>query len=210
MKADRFGGDDVHQRAALHSGEHHLVDGRGEFLFAQDHPGPRSAQSLVRGGGHDMGVRHRRRMHAARNQSGEMRHVDQVERAHFVGDLAHAGKINDSRIGAASADDQLGAFFLGQLLQIVVVDGLSFLGHAIGNDAVGLAGKIQMMAVGEMSAMRQIQSENGVAGLQDGGVASMLACDPACGCTLACSAPKSFLARSRARSSTTSANSQPP
>ena len=33
----------------------------------------------------------------------------------------------------------------------------------------------------------------------------MLACDPAWGCTLACSAPNNFLARSRARFSTTSA-----
>ena len=105
-------------------------------------------------------------MHASRNQSGEMRHVDQVERADFVRDLPHAGKIDDSRIGAAAADDQLRPLLLGQLFQIVVVDGFGFLGHAIRNDAVSLAGKIQMMAVSKMSAVRQIESENGVARLQ--------------------------------------------
>ncbi len=48
-------------------------------------------------------------MGAARHQSGEVRHVDQVERAHLVGNLAHAGEINGARIGAASAHDQLWA-----------------------------------------------------------------------------------------------------
>ena len=105
-------------------------------------------------------------MHASCNQSGEMRHVHQVERANFVGDLPHAGEIDDARIRAAPADDQLRPLFLRQLFQIVVVDGLGFLGHAIRNDAISLAGKIQMMAVGKMSAVGQVESENGVAGLQ--------------------------------------------
>ena len=44
----------------------------------------------------------------------------------------------------------------------------------------------------------------------EGRKTDMFAWDPACGWTLACSAPKSCFARSRARDSTTSANSQPP
>ena len=39
---------------------------------------------------------------------------------------------------------------------------------------------------------------------------AMFACDPECGCTLACSAPKSSLARAMASSSATSTTSQPP
>ncbi len=38
----------------------------------------------------------------------------------------------------------------------------------------------------------------------------MLACEPECGWTLACSAPKISFARSMAACSTTSVNSQPP
>ena len=73
-------------------------------------------------------------------------------------------------ISAATADDQLRALFLGQLFQVVVVDRLGFFGHAVGNDLVRLAGKIQMMAVGEVAAMRQVQAENGIARLQHGRV----------------------------------------
>ena len=105
-------------------------------------------------------------MRAAGHQPGEMRHVDQVERADFVGNLPHTGKIDDARIGAASADDQLGPFLLGQLFQLVVIDRFGFFGHAVRNDVVRLAGEIQRMAVREMAAMRQVQSHDGIAGLQ--------------------------------------------
>ncbi len=109
-------------------------------------------------------------MRASGNQSGEVRHVNQVERANFVGDLAHAREVDEARIGAASADDQLRLLALSDLLQIVVVDGLGFLRHAVGNDLVGLAGKVQRMTMREVSAMREVQSQNGVARLDDRGI----------------------------------------
>ena len=80
------------------------------------------------------------------------------------------GEVDESRIGAAAADDELWPLALGDSLQIVVIDGLGFLGHAVGNDLVGLAGKVQRMAVREVSAMREIQAKDGVAGLNDRGV----------------------------------------
>src|SRR6185503_3774697 len=105
------------------------------------------SQSLVRGGSDDVRVRYRRRVCFAGHESGKMRHVYQVERANFVGDLAHAGEVNDPRIRAAAADDQLRTLALGNLLKIVVVDSFGFLGDAVRNDLVGFAGKIQMMPV---------------------------------------------------------------
>ncbi len=107
-------------------------------------------------------------MRASGNQSGEVRHVDQVQRANFVGDLAHAREVDDARIRAAAADDQLRPLALGNLFQLVVIDGLGFFGHAVGNDLVGLAGEVQRMSVREVSAVRQVQAQDGVAGLDDG------------------------------------------
>ncbi len=56
------------------------------------------------------------------------------------------------------------------LFQLVVVDCFRFFGHTVGNDLVGLARKIQMMPMREMPAVRQVQSQNRVARLQNGGV----------------------------------------
>ena len=109
-------------------------------------------------------------MHTARDQTGKVRHVHQVERADFVGDLPHAREINDAGIRAATADNHLGALFFGKLLQVVVIDGLSFLGHSVGDDAISLSREIEMVPVREVAAVRQVQTENGVAGLQHCGV----------------------------------------
>src|SRR5664279_5980988 len=99
-------------------------------------------------------------MGSSGDQSSEVRHVNQVERAHFIGDLAHASEIDEPRIGAAATDDEFRLLTLSDLLQIVVIDGLGFLGHAVGNDLVRLAGKVQRMAVREVSAVGEVQSEN--------------------------------------------------
>jgi len=52
-----------------------------------------------------------------------MGHIHQVQGADFIGDLAHPGKLDDPRIGAASTDDHLGTFFLREPFEFVVVDG---------------------------------------------------------------------------------------
>ena len=141
-----------------------------EFLSRKDHARARAAQGFVRGRGNDVRVRHWRRMRAAGDQSGEVRHVDHEQRARLVGDLAHAGEIDDPRIGAATADDHLGMMFERKLFEIVVVDGLGFLGHAVGNDLVSLAGEVQRMPVREVSAVREVQPEDRVARLENGAI----------------------------------------
>ena len=87
----------MHQRAALQAGEHRRVDLLGELLVVgEDHAAARAAQGLVRGRGDDMGVRERRGMRAARDQPGEMRHVDHEIGADLVGDRAEALEIPDA------------------------------------------------------------------------------------------------------------------
>src|SRR3974390_2555336 len=113
-----------------------LVGGGGVLLPRQNQAGARAAQGLVRGGGDDVAVWDGRRMYAAGNQSGEVRHVHQVERTDLVGDLAHAGGGDEAGIRAAATDDELRAMFFRQLLDFVVVDGLGFLGHAVRHDLV--------------------------------------------------------------------------
>ena len=113
-------------------------------------------------------------MQAGGHQSGDVRHIDQEERADGVGDLAEAGEIEDARIGAGAGDDHLGLMLLGEARQLVVVDGLGFLAHAVGDDLVGLAGEVELVAVGEVAAVGQVQAENRVAGLQHGGVGGLV------------------------------------
>src|ERR1700730_1477507 len=119
----------------------------------------------MRGVSYDVSMRHGRRMSSPRHQPREMRHVNEVERSHLVCDLPHAGKINDAWVSASAADDELWVLLFGQLLQLVVVNRLGFPGDSVRDDLVSLARKIQMMPVGEMPAMRQVQAQNRIARL---------------------------------------------
>src|SRR5208282_1802425 len=162
------------QRTSLHPRKNNLIDFLGEFRLAQNHPRPWPAQRLMRGRSHDLRMRNRRGMRSARHQSGKVRHIDEVERTDFIRNLPHASKIDDPRIRAAAANNQLRTLRRSDPFQFVVIDGLGFFGYAVRNDLVSLAREIQRMSMGEVSAMRQVQPKNRVAGLQHRGVSRLI------------------------------------
>ncbi len=95
-EGDGLGGDDMHQRAALKAGEDRRIDLLGDVrVIGQDKAAARAAQGLVRRRGDDMGVREGRGMHAAGDEAGEMRHIDEEIGADRIGDLAEFGEIPD-------------------------------------------------------------------------------------------------------------------
>ena len=72
-------------------------------------------------------------------------------------------KVELPRIGAAAADDHLRLLAHGGRLQLVVVDRLGVAPHLIANDAIELAGKVELVAVRQMPAMRQVEAQDRVA-----------------------------------------------
>ena len=85
----------------------------------------------MRRGGDDLRVGDGRGMDAAGNESGEVGHVDDEDRAGLVGDVAHAGKVEEARVGATAADDDFGLLADGDLFEEVVVDGFGVFSHAV-------------------------------------------------------------------------------
>ena len=166
-KGDRLRRDHVHQGAALEAGENRRVEFLGERLvIAEDQAAARTAQRFVRGGGRDMRMRHGRSMNAAGHKPCEMRHVDQQIGADAVGDLAKALEIPGPRIGRAAGDDQLGPHLLGLFGDRIHVDELVFAAHGVMRGLEPLAGHVDRRAVGEMAAGGEIETHEGIAGLQ--------------------------------------------
>src|SRR5205823_10769442 len=81
MKTDRFRGDDVHKRAALHARKNRGADLLREFFFAHHDAATWTAQTFVSRGGYELCVRNRARMLPSCDQTGYMRHVDKENRA---------------------------------------------------------------------------------------------------------------------------------
>ena len=85
---DRFCCNHMHQRPALQAREYGRIDLLPEVRIArQDHAAARTAQRLVRRRRHHMGVIERSGVHAARDESGKVRHVDHEVGADGIGDL---------------------------------------------------------------------------------------------------------------------------
>ena len=104
-------------------------------------------------------------MDASSDESGEVRHVNEQDGASCIGDVAHAGEIEEARIGAASPDDHFGLFADRDLLEKIVVDGLRVFSYAIGDDAVKLAREVELVAVREVAAHGEVEAEDCVSGL---------------------------------------------
>ena len=202
----------MHQRPALQAGEHRRVDLLAEFLVVgEDEAAARAAQRLVRGRGHDMGVRERARMRAAGDEAGEMRHVDHQLGADAVGDLAEGAEVDDARIGRAAGDDHLRLVLLRKLAHLVHVDAVVVAAHAIRHRLEPLARHVDRRAVAEMAAGGEVQARG--------------RCRPAASARRTprrwrtrrsaaarwhSSAPNSFFTRSMASVSAMSTNWQPP
>ncbi len=103
-----------------------------------------------------------------RHQSCEMGHVHHQQRTHFVGDSAEGGEVDDAGIGAAARQDQLGLVLARQRRDLVHVDTLVVLAHGVRHRLEPFAGIVGGMAVGEMTARRQVQAHEGVARRQQG------------------------------------------
>ena len=163
---DRLAGDDVHERAALRTGEHRGVDLLEELLgVRQDEAAARAAQRLVAGRRRDVGVRHGAGMRARGNEAGDVGHVHHEVGAHLMRDLGHAREVNRAGIGGSAADDDLRANLLRLFKKRVVVDDLGHGIDAVGFRMVELAREVCRAAVGEVAAVVEAHTQNGVAGL---------------------------------------------
>src|SRR5207248_3700709 len=115
-------GDRVLERTALHPREDGTIDRLLVFLGAEDEAGPRTRERLVRRRGDEVAVPDRIRMQSRGDETGEVRHVAEQQRADVVRDLAEPRGVNGAWIRGAAADDQPRLRFARDPQHLVVVD----------------------------------------------------------------------------------------
>lgn len=129
----------------------------------------------MRGRGHDIGVVERRVDDSARHEAGDVRHVNHHVRADLVADGTEALVVPLTRVGGAAGDDEFRLEEHGVLFELVVVDVAGLLVEAVrkrlevdrrGRDA--LLGSVE--AVGEVTAMREVETHDAVVRLEQASV----------------------------------------
>ena len=173
--AQRHGlrGDDVHEGTALHAREDRGVDLLFKVGTHEDHAAARTAQRLVGGRGHNVGVSERRRVDARGDEARIVRHVDHQESADLMRNFRKALEVDPLRIGRCPGHDELRLIFLRETLDLVDVDFLGFV-QAVRNAMEVLAGEIEVHAVREVAAVGERKPHERVARLkepeEDGGI----------------------------------------
>ena len=99
-----------------------------------------------------MGIGNGARVLACRHQACDMGHIHHQVRAHLIGNLPEALKINRTGISAGSRDDQLRLGFFCNPLQFIIINEALII-DPIGHNIVIHAGEIYRAAVGQVSAM---------------------------------------------------------
>ena len=113
-----------------------------------------------------MRVRQRRRMRAAGDQAGDMRHVDHQPGPDRIGDLAEPLPVPDPGIGGAAGQDQLGLVLMRQPLDLLHVEQVVVAAHAVGDHLEPFAGHVDRRAMGQVTARVEVEPHEGVARLQ--------------------------------------------
>ncbi len=166
LESHGLGGDDMLQRAALLAGEHGAVDLAGVLFLGEDDAAARAAEGLVRGGGDDVGVRHRVGVQPGGHEAGEVRHIHHQVCVHEVGDAAELGEVELAGVGGPAGDNQFGAVLQGQRFDFGHVYPEVRFTDVVRDHVVELAGEVDAHAVGEVAAVRQVQAHDGVARVQ--------------------------------------------
>ena len=183
-EGDGLGGDDVLQRTALGAGEHgaveqsaHLLDLalRGglaprivEVLTHEDHTAAGSAEGLVGRRGDDVAIFQGIVQVSLGDEAAGMADVAHEDGADLVGDLAHAGPIPVTAVGAAAADDQFRVMLEGLLLHVLVVNHAGLFLHLVANHLVVDAAEVHRAAVREVATVVEVHAHEGVAAVEAG------------------------------------------
>ena len=122
------------------------------------------------GGGNEVGVREGARVQVRGHQSGDVRHIHHQQRPTSAGDGGKALEVERARVGAGPGDHQFRLVLGSQALELVVVDGLRVLAHAVRDDLIHLAREVQRVAVGQVASVRQVHAQHSVARFEHGHV----------------------------------------
>src|SRR5690606_34688782 len=105
-------------------------------------------------------------MHAARDQTGDMRHVHQEPGADLLRDPSHALEVELARISRTAGYKKLRAYFLGDALHLVVIDDFRFRIDIVIVRLEPAARQVPLHAVGEMPTRGEVERKHLVARLE--------------------------------------------
>ena len=167
-EGDGLGGDDVHEGTALEAGEDGGVDFFSPVGLAHGHAAARAAEGFVGGGGDEVGEGDGGGVVAGGDKAGDVGDIGHEEGTDFFGDFGEGGPIPGAGVGAGTGDDEFGFVFEGDFADIGHVDAFGLLVEDVVDGFEPFAGHVDVLAVGEVAAVVEVEAHDGVAGGEGG------------------------------------------
>ena len=155
------------QWAALHARKDGTVYVFGERFGAEDAAASGAAHRLVGGESDRISIGGGVGMDAAHHEAGDVGCVKQEVGAHFVGDGAKGGGVDDAGVGGGAGDDELGLLAAGGFADLSVIQAFVAVGDGVGDEFVELSAEIDGRAVSEVAAVIQAEAHHLVAGREE-------------------------------------------
>ncbi len=95
-------------------------------------------------------------------------HIDHEDGSDFLGDFGEFGVVDFAWVSRGSGDDHFGFVFAGQFFDLIEVDAVIIGADAVMNSVVEFAGEVQEHAVSQVTAVREVHGEEGIAWFHDG------------------------------------------
>ena len=163
FQADCFTCDDMHERAALNTGEYSFIKFEFfiDFIAGHDHTAAGTTQCFVGGGSGYMSVRNGAHVLSAGYQTSDMSDICHQISTHFISDFTEFLEIDGSGISGSTAYDQFRTNFQCNTANFFIIDDTIII-DTIRNNVKILTGKVGFAAVGQMTAMIQIHTHNSI------------------------------------------------
>ncbi len=192
-KADGFGGDDMHERAALGSGKYGRVNLFGVLGLTENQSATGATEGLVGGRGDEVGMGDGRGVNPGGDKSGDVGNVGEEESTDGAGNLTHAGKVDCTGVGGGTNGDHFRFFSDGGGGNLVVVDPTRFGIDAVIDNLIQFSAEIHRVTVGEVTPVGEIHGENPVAWLEGCEVDSSIGLTAGMGLNIGMVGPEEFL-----------------
>ena len=154
------------ERTALRAGKHRFINRFGILLSAQYHAATRTSQRLMRSSRHNVGILDGIGMNARRDKPRDVRHIDHEHRAHLVRDLAETLKVYYARICRRARQNKFWLAFSRYAFDLGIVYCLGLFVYAVRNYVVKPARIIDLRAVRQMPAVREVHAHERIAGIE--------------------------------------------
>ena len=169
LKSHSLSCNNMHKRTALNTRENSLIKLLAKFcILTKNQTATRTAQSFMSSSSYHICVRNWGWVKSGGHQTSNMSNIHHEISPYRMGNLRQTREIKNAGISRSAGHNQLWLTFIGNSLNIIIVQLFRAFTYTIRNDIKIFAGHVYRATMGKMAAISKVQTHYSVTGSQQG------------------------------------------